>query len=230
MLHKTVVRVAVIAALIGMLAWGAYQPAPSEERFGAYADLVPHGYSVASLANWMQGAAWFGAVLAAVVAVMALLQRVDQARATFLLHLDDHWNRIRDARDVWRTIQNEIATRAKIDHSAYRDKHRMEELRRMCGAKMNELKTSNPGYYWSLFECIGFFETAGLMVRRGYVPLSDMVGNFKGPILDVDIMFLEHIAELQKLPEYEPGLFENALFLAQWTKRQTSWPWLLFWM
>jgi hypothetical protein len=147
MLHKTVVRVAVIAALIGMLAWGAYQPAPSEERFGAYADLVPHGYSVASLANWMQGAAWFGAVLAAVVAVMALLQRVDQARATFLLHLDDHWNRIRDARDVWRTIQNEIATRAKIDHSAYRDKHRMEELRRMCGAKMNELKTSNPGYY-----------------------------------------------------------------------------------
>jgi hypothetical protein len=59
----------------------------------------------------------------------------------------------------------------------------------------------------------GFFETAGLMVKRGYVPAEDLINLFGGPLGIVSTCYRAHIQERQKETGVLAGLYEHALEL-----------------
>ena len=70
----------------------------------------------------------------------------------------------------------------------------------------------------------GFFETVGLMVERGYMPIEEIDRLFRGPVLTVNSCFRIHIAECEKETGVPAGLYEHALSLADVVRQLQSQP------
>lgn len=170
--------------------------------------------------SWFEVAYWFGGALIAVIAVAALRQRTRQARATFLLHLYERWEALEDPRRqtyvIYKTLRDEVLR----DHSDLEDKHRIEKLRSTCKDRVQEIERSDQETYHAFVAYLIFFETIGLFVRNDYVPLRDMLELYKGPILEIDIMFCDHINEWQKRANTPDGLLRNVLYLIRRTRRR----------
>lgn len=170
--------------------------------------------------SWFEAAYWIGGALAVIIAVIAIEQRTLQARATFLLHLYERWEGLEDQRkqvyETYRPMRNEVLR----DHSDLEDKHRIAKLRSTCKNCVDEIKKDDEDKYHAFVAYLSFFETIGLFVRNGYVPLKDMLQLYKGPILEIDIMFRDHIEEWQKHANTPDGLFGNVLYLIKKTQRR----------
>lgn len=170
--------------------------------------------------SWMQAFYWSAGALLAVFAWMALKQRVYQARASFLLQLYGDWCRLEKIRDHMYRLREEISKEVFRDHSDYEDKHRMEQLRSRWKDHIDAVKKDDQEQYIQFLAYLCFFENVGLMVRRRYVPLKDILHMYKGPILDVGDMFTLHIHDWQKRANVPDGLFENTLYLVKRTQRR----------
>ena len=117
--------------------------------------------------------------------------------------------------------------RRKMGHDVDRanpgvkDAAREVKLRAACKEKIDALRADDKevDLYEQFFTYLAFFETVGLMVRKRYVPLQDVVLLYKGPIFDIDIVFRHHLEEWQQHGNIPKGLLENVLFLIKWTRR-----------
>ena len=92
-------------------------------------------------------------------------------------------------------LREEISKEVLRDHSDYEDDHRMEQLRTRWKLHIDAIKKDDKDQYIQFLSYLCFFENLGLMVRRSYVPLRDIIQMYKGPILDVGIMFTLHIKD-----------------------------------
>ena len=165
--------------------------------------------------SWMQAFYWSGGALLAFFAWRALKQRVYQARASFLLQLYEEWCKMEIIRFKIYRLREEISKEVLRDTSDYEDEHRMEQLRTRWKIHIDAVKKDDKDQYTQFLTYLCFFENVGLMVRRGYVPLSDIVQMYKGPILDVGNMFTLHIQDWQKRADVPDGLFENLTIFGQ---------------
>ena len=95
--------------------------------------------------------------------------RVSQARATFLLQLDDRWEMHREARKEMYGLYEPKKMEVFQKHVKLEDKHRMEKLRAACKELVVEVHKTAPPTYDRFLEYLSFFETVGLVVRNGYV-------------------------------------------------------------
>jgi hypothetical protein len=182
----------------------------------------------------LQTAAWTAALVAALVAALSFLvaalsfrKGVYQSRATTLLAIQKQSDELGESAKAVATLRNE-ARRIRMEKqtSGLSSEQASLAAREACSASLAQTRTDagQLDLYRHYMRYVGFFEKIGLMVRHRYVPLRDLVGLYKGPILEVQYLFGEHIAALQKENVGVRGIFENALFLVNETSRYEQAP------
>lgn len=188
--------------------------------------------------HWLQIVAWAAQIALGVSAIFALIyaawevhalrdanrQTARQAKATFLLHLDTRWAALMEARRIIDRLQRSVVARVTTDHPELDEPGRQPVLHEAFAKELKELlldlDNDASHDYRMVIEYCGFIEIVGLMVRRGYVPLDDVVGALKGPIISFELLFSQHITNRESEQGMPKGLFEHALELCRETKRR----------
>lgn len=184
--------------------------------------------------HWLQILAWLATLALVGIAgyalyftynqVLAARERNEaaarQARATFLLKLDQRWDGpvLAEARRLVYEIRDDVAKGVANKHPRLDDRARGTKISEGFAERLAALLENDVTKYLSIMHFCGFFETVGLMVRQGYVPIDDITHLFKGPILDVEKCFRAHIEQRQNETGVPKGLFENALDLVDTIK------------
>lgn len=147
---------------------------------------------------------------------------LEQAKARFLFDLDQRWSGERMA--MTRMAINElcIAVRADVgrEHHHLNEDGRRLRCQEVFSIRLNETRQTDLPLYVTYMRSCSFFETVGLMVKKGFVSEKTIMDLFLGPIVDLDEVFSLHIEQRAKEMGVPPGLFENALHLAERAKRR----------
>lgn len=172
--------------------------------------------------SWLQVIYIVAAALAAVVAILQLRKNVLQSRASFLLQLDRQWDQLKPQRKSFTDIRLKIRARILPNFADKEDSVRDTELRKAYKAHFDKMFKENIDDFADLCEYLSFFETIGLMVRKGYLPFKDVYLLYKGPILEIERGFTDFIIEWQKDAHMPSGLYENLLMVTRRTKRASE--------
>jgi hypothetical protein len=124
------------------------------------------------------------------------------ARANFLLELDRRWDspEIVSARQLLDQTLHEVKMQVTADHPLSNDGDKQAKIGREFKLRLEALRAAKDDKYVNLMRLCGFLETAGLMVKKGYMPCDEIFGLFKGAISALDLCFREHIVARQKDP------------------------------
>jgi hypothetical protein len=178
--------------------------------------------------SWLQELTWIAAVIGAIVAILALRRNSLQARATLLLNLHRTWEGLATDRQVLgefvRAVKHDVLHR----HADLKEQHQAEHLRDEFLAKLVELREAKDPKFRKFVEYIAFFELVGMYVKNGYIPLRDAMQMYKGPILDVEMVWLRFAKRWAQEAHMPPGLFEHAIFLMKATRTRSKHP-IFYW-
>jgi hypothetical protein len=165
---------------------------------------------------WLKSFSWIGGAVIAIIALFALLNSTAQSRATFLLHLSERWENLKEVRNLIGKIKNEVIKDIGQKNPHLEDSAKEIKQRQAFTLRLADIRKNDPDNYILLItQLCGFFEIVGLMVKRGYARIEDVDGLLKGPIEDFDVIWSGHIAERQKEIGTPEGLFEHALYLTK---------------
>ncbi|MEX2629531.1 MAG: hypothetical protein WD341_06285 [Tistlia sp.] len=173
--------------------------------------------------NWLENTYWISQILLLVIAGLAAgcgyrqLRTIElQRRATFLLELDRRFDEptMAEARVLWSDLQDKAQEIVTDRAPRVNDGERMQQVQAEFTKILGQMREGDEEGYSKLMKILGFFETVGLMVRHGYVPLDDIDKLFRGPIIGIDVCFRDHIDGRQKEAGVPAGLYEHALFLS----------------
>jgi len=106
------------------------------------------------------------------------------------------------------------------DHSDLSDCHRIKKLRDKYKEAIKDKADNDSETFRKFIIYLGFFETVGLMVQKNNMPFSEVLRLYKGPILDIDMMFIDYIKDWQMQANVPEGLFENIIYLVNKVRRQ----------
>ncbi|MCH8262618.1 MAG: hypothetical protein IIA77_06170 [Proteobacteria bacterium] len=178
---------------------------------------------------------YFCTLLLVGCALFTLLRNARQGHATFLLQLDARWENMEGHRKAVFELRNAHFKNVMSDHSSLSDCHRIKKLRDRYKEAIKDKADNDPETFRKFIIYLGFFETVGLMVQKKYMPFNEVLRLYKGPILDIDLMFIDYIKDWQMHADVEEGLFENIIYLVKKVRRQklpftTRWfGWLCWW-
>ena len=223
-LRRTAILIA--ATVVGIYGWVMRSKSESEPSILCQWLNDPSCENI----NWIQALAGIGVVFAAIVGLIALWQKTNQARASFMLQLDDHWEEIRESRTLLDTELNKVKKSLPKDVNDLEDKFRILEIKKRCLKHIKKLRKDRYDDFRVMLQYLDFFESMGLMVRRGYIPISDMISLLRGSLDQVDLMFGGFIPEWQKEMGLKDGLYEHAWFLIRWSQRFDHWWGRLLWI
>jgi len=140
---------------------------------------------------------------------------VEVAKATFLLNLDQQWNSpemIVSRQEFW-TLREHIADVVATKYGGLADGARQTKISELFADELQALRKADLKQYLKIMRMCGFFETVGLVVDRGYVPMDDFKALYQGPIESIGTCFRLHIENRGKESGVPKGLFEHALSL-----------------
>ncbi len=164
------------------------------------------------------------ALLLALITFIGLLITRRQNRATVLFEMDRRWNcsEMLEARQLVRNLRDDLIELVASKHAHLDDAHKADRLSIEFAVALAEMRKQNRDSYALALRYCGFFETVGLMARRRYISLDDIDDLFHGPIMAIDECFRAHIAQRQSETGVSPGMFENALYLADLVKKRST--------
>ena len=180
-----------------------------------------------SLISWLKGISLLAVVAAAIAtaiaawtAVSSLKAQLMQSNASFLLQLSIRFNEMDIARNTVGDLKRLIMHKIKEEHGDLDDESKSAELRTFYCSEMRKIRDGKHHKYGvddykEIIKLCSFFEIVGLMTKKKYVSIDDIIEWIRGPIEDFEIMFSHHIAEREKEFGTPPGLFGNALWLAK---------------
>jgi len=147
-------------------------------------------------------------------------QEVRLANATFLLELDRRWDspEMGQTRDLLLKLRDDISKLVSSKFPLASDAERSERIRDEFAVILRQMREQDRVQYLVLLRICGFFETAGLMVKKGFISEDVILSLFKGPVLSIDTCFRAHIEERQKEMGVPKGFFEHALDLCDRAK------------
>ncbi|MGO9401296.1 MAG: hypothetical protein ACLP19_26160 [Xanthobacteraceae bacterium] len=93
---------------------------------------------------------------------------------------------------------------------------------------MAELREQKDPLFSKFITYVSFFELLGMYVKNGYVPLRDVMQMYKGPILEIEIVWQRFSKTWEQEAHVPPGLFEHAIFLMKMTRTRAKHP-LFYW-
>lgn len=155
-----------------------------------------------------------------------LNELVENNRARLLFDLDSRWDSTEmvKARQVFRKEYDRIEALARSKDSMAN----AERLRQLISKEFHEhlqnLQKDEHENYQTLRMMIGFFETAGMLAKKGYVPPVDIIDLYAGAILRVHWAFKHHLEASRGTVTSVPGLYEHMLALGnaaiEWTNQR----------
>lgn len=156
-----------------------------------------------------------------------LHELMESNRARFLFDLDSRWDSeaMIAARQKFRIEYDSIEAKAHAeDPMANVEKLRLRTSE-LFHEHLKSLMKDNVKDYRLLLMMIGFFEIAGILAKKGYIPAIDIIDLYAGAILPVYWCFKHHMEVEGATITAVPGLYEHALALGratiEWTdKRQ----------
>lgn len=137
--------------------------------------------------------------------------------AAFLLELDKAFLSVREGRLQAARFMGDVMIEVDREYAGASQASRTESLKRVARDRLHRMMLEQSDEYVFLNEYLGLFETLGLVVKNGYVPVRDVVGLHRTTILNLEIYFKEHIEDLQKTAN-APGLYEHLLYLVERAK------------
>lgn len=150
------------------------------------------------------------------------------SRATFMLELDRRWEEeiMHQARQLVRSMIDGAKIQAGSDEPLKDDVSQERRQRALLAQSLNNIRhdpaPEAQSDYGALMSYCGFFETAAMMAKKGYVLEDDVTSLFRGPIIDIDLLMRVHIEERQNEKGVPPGMFEDTLWLCDQTKLKAS--------
>ena len=100
-----------------------------------------------------------------------------QAQANSLLSLEQRWNsdQVREARKCLVGLASQLRQEVFKEHNHLNDDAAMQKVQSRFTDELSKLmKEDLTGRYVVVLRVFGFFETVGLLVRRGYVSIEDI--------------------------------------------------------
>ena len=174
---------------------------------------------------WLSQIGLFGVVSITAVFARDQLRSLKQSRidalhiahAEFLLALDTRWDgaEMTACRSAIIKLRDSIHDEVAKGHPQAADARRNNIAGEKFSEKLQEIREQKFEEYQVLMRICGFFETAGLMVKRGYVKSDDIVSLFKGPILVIDTCYRKNIDLRSQETGVPNGMYEHALFLCE---------------
>jgi hypothetical protein len=136
----------------------------------------------------------------------------DQAKATFLFELDKMFESgpFSRARSGFAVLKKDVDEHVKNHHPHLSITDREETMSEEFSKRLYELRSHNHAHYLRLMSLCGFFETAGVLIEKGYIEEADIEALYGGGIIDLYAATRRHIAQRQE--EMRPGYL-------QWFKR-----------
>jgi hypothetical protein len=184
--------------------------------------------------HWLEMVSWGSQIVLVIVAIATLIYGAAQLReaaasrsqslkisqATLLLEMDTRWDSedIKDARALIVAYNEDIGTLVSQNAPLANDAARQALVQQEWSKVLSQLRSSKDHNYGKLIGYCGFFETVGMMVRKGYMSADDVMNLFRGPLLHLDHAFRLHIAEREQETGVPKGLFEHALNLCDLAK------------
>jgi len=184
---------------------------------------MPSVFYIGSEPEFLERASWLCQILLTVIAAIGAIFAGVQLRivrqvsqATLLLELDARFDssEMRQARNQFATVSEDVEKVVAANHPLANDVAKREHAAQLWKETLGLLRTDNEATYLKLIGWCGFFETVGLMVKKGYLSEEDVLDLFKGPLVDLDKAFRLHIEERGKETGVPNGLFEHALSLS----------------
>ncbi len=181
--------------------------------------------------SWIQVFYLVAGAAAAIIAVLALRQSANLARASFFFTLLEYWKNIDDARSEFGTRYGEIDTAVRLENPLASDAEKARLIQEKCAKFLKSLRSrskdetnanreNDRNVYLNLIKYFSFIESIGLYVRMQYIPFVPVYSLFKQAILASGDMFIDHVEDWQKEPGMPPGLYRNALYLIRKTQRR----------
>lgn len=138
------------------------------------------------------------------------------ARATFLLELDRRWDspEMTDARTMFVSKRDAVKASTSVAAPLASDDEKQRMVSEAFKSELANMRKDTAADYLKIMRMVAFFETAGLMVDRKYIPADEIILLFKGPITEINVCFRAHIEQRQKEMGVPTGLYEHALNLA----------------
>jgi hypothetical protein len=148
-------------------------------------------------------------------------QQSNLAQATFLFNLDRRWesSEMWNGRKLFRDLNEKLKKTVSGAHPMLGDGQKRERLHEEFAKELANLRATKPEDYMAIMRLCGFFETVGLMVEMGYVPLKEIDELLRGPIMATKHCFGLHIKERQNETGVPNGLYEHALNLSDMVER-----------
>ena len=174
--------------------------------------------------HFLEQFSWASQIIIVIVAVvtaiyagkqLSVMRRVSQA--TFLLELDARFDSeaLRDSRKLFSKLCEDITTIVSNDYPLVAEATRLVHCAEKWKGVLNQMRTEDEEGYLKLIGYLGFFETVGMMVSKGYVSREDVFELFRGPLVDAYQCFHLHIDDRQNEMGVPEGLFEHALKLGK---------------
>lgn|GEM_PF-4026336 len=138
-----------------------------------------------------------------------------QMKATFLFELDKMFESepVAKARTSFVTLWKEVEDHVKNTHPHQETPAREASISEEFSKRLYDLREGNLEAYTRLMTLCGFFETAGMLVHRGYTNKADIEGLYDGSIHHIYTAMKRHIQRRQE--EMPPGFYENFRRLAE---------------
>ncbi|MEM7059173.1 MAG: hypothetical protein AAF557_16430 [Pseudomonadota bacterium] len=137
---------------------------------------------------------------------------VNNSNALLLMELDKRWDSedMKEARKKFFLIREEINESVGKDNALKNDQSRIDAQKKLWSEKLGGLRQHDQEEYLTIMSIMSFFETAGLMVHRGYIDKDDVRELLLGPVLQIENCFGPHILEREKETGVTEGLFKHA--------------------
>jgi hypothetical protein len=185
---------------------------------------TPADTTVLGAHSWLEAATWIAALVAAFIAAISLRRQSLQSRAALLLQLYERWETLDGPRKEFGTFYNHTRTETVKACTHLQQKYQDEQIRDRSKILLTDLLDKSDPKLSSFIKYVSFFETLGTYVRNNYVSVLDVIYLYKEPILVIDIVFGDFVRVWQKRSHMPPGLFENALYLAEAVKAREAHP------
>lgn len=174
----------------------------------------------ANQTHWLQIISWIAQILvlaALAYAAYAAHKQIEQntkiAHAGLMLDLDKRWDsaEMQETRRLFTATSSDISKMVAEEIPRANDAGREARTREKWAEYLKHYRDHDVETYSKLMAMCGFFETVGVMVKKGYISERDMLDLFEGPIVAIGRCYKEHINERTQETGVPDGLYEHAL-------------------
>lgn len=137
------------------------------------------------------------------------------AKAQFIFELDKRWegSDMADARKEFTKKYEEIHTSICSNQPKLGSAAHLANMQKPFADYLSQAKKDDIENYSNIMKIMGFFETAGMLIKQNYIPLEDILELYTGSLLQAKHAFSLHVTELAQEKGGIAGIYENCVWL-----------------